>query len=242
MNLKFYEETLVRHGLASTLYYGLYRCANRLTDAALWNILALTMERVDRTLLDEACVDEVTAETLRPFVGRGNTLTHEFLDQAEARGDRCFAVFWAGRLASYAWYAHRPTPLLTLGEDVVLRFDPQWAYLHNGYTHPLHRGLRLYPTLIAMAVKTLAAEGRRGLISYVASSNFAALKAARGMGFEQVGRFAAVRIGGQVRGRFTRRCDAYGLSVSCTRAHPSTRRGGRDATDLPARRVVGVEA
>lgn len=216
MDLRFHRQTLAQHGAVKLLYYGLSRGAARLAKASLWNVLVISPEQLDPQLLAApaaARVEETTPEALRPFVSRGNTLTHDFLDEAASRGDRCFAVFDAGRLASYGWYATTATPLLTVGPELKLRFDARYVYMHNGYTHPAARGQGLYPVAMAVALKRLADEGRRGLISVVATSNFASLNAFHRMGCTCVGRFATLRRKQRLRWVLTPGCRRCGLQL-----------------------------
>ena len=231
MNLQFYRDVLSRHGVASTLYYGLYRGMNHVTKATLWNAIAITLERLDEKILAEpaaARVEDKTADELRPYIEKENTLTDDFLDAAAERGDRCFAVFDGERLANYGWYSSTETPLLELGRDVTLRFDSHYSYMHNGYTHPDYRGQRLHAISMAVALKTLTEEGQRGLVSYVATSNFASLKSCYRMGYEVFGRFAAVKLGDGLHWFLTPGCRKYGFDIATgddkPRAMPAYRR------------------
>lgn len=216
MDLQFYQDVLARHGVANTLYYGLYRGMNQVTKATLWNAIALTLQRLDPKILAEpaaARVEDKSADDMRAYIEKCNTLSDEFLDLAATRGDRCFAVFDHGRLANYGWYSSKETPLLELGPDVRLRFDGRYSYMHNGYTHPDFRGQRLHAISMAVALQTLTGEGQSGLVSYVATSNFASLKSCYRMGYELFGRFAAVKLGEKLHWFLTPGCKEYGFDI-----------------------------
>src|SRR5262249_9363805 len=81
-----------------------------------------------------------SAELAKQYEGSYG-LSAEFLREASDRGDRCYALFHEGVLASYGWYAAAPTPI---DGHFVLHFDSTYAYIFNGYTVPAYRGLRLH--------------------------------------------------------------------------------------------------
>lgn len=225
LNTKFYRDMIDRHGAASTLYYAAYRGVNRVARTTLWDALVITMDRLDQKILsDPKCsmVQEVGAEALRRYVGQTNTLSHEFLDAAAERKDRCFAVFEGEHLANYGWYASQPTELVELGRDMLLAFDPAYVYMHNGFTDPKNRGQRLHAISMAVALATVCREGRKGMVSYVATSNFASLKSCERMGYERVGRIASVKVGDKVRALVTPGCKPYGIQVIERPRHNAT--------------------
>jgi hypothetical protein len=216
LNTKFYRDMIQRHGAASTLYYAAYRGVNRVARTTLWDALVITMDRLDPKILsDPKCslVQEVNADALRRYVGEENTLSHEFIDAAAERHDRCFAVFEGEHLANYGWYATRPTDLVELGGNMLLKFDPAYVYMHNGFTAPKNRGQRLHAVSMAVALAAVCREGRKGLVSYVATSNFASLKSCERMGYQRVGRIGSVKLGDKVRAFATPGCKPFGLEV-----------------------------
>lgn len=222
MNITYYQQTLERHGPASTLYYAAYRALNRFTEATLWNALVITPDRLDARIKEEAArveVKELDADAMRPFIGGGTTLTAEFIDDAAARGDRCFAVLDGGRLANYGWYSRAPTRLFDLGPAVTLQFDDRYAYMHNGFTAPASRGRRLHAISMAVALLNLERRGVKGLLTYVATSNFASLKSCERMGYRCFGRFAAIRWGGELKWLLTPGCRRFGFCVSLSPTH-----------------------
>ena len=97
-------------------------------------------------------------------------LSVEFLRDASDRGDRCYGLFHEGVLASYGWYAAVPTPI---DGHFVLHFDPTYTYMFNGYTAPAYRGMRLHAVGMCQALRAFTEEGKKGLIAYVQSNNFA---------------------------------------------------------------------
>lgn len=137
-------------------------------------------------------------------------LDPRFVEEAIAGGDRCYGVLEGDTLASYGWYATRPTPI---SEDLILRFSPRYAYMYKGFTHPAHRGRRLHAIGMGWALHHLVAGGLRGLVSYVDSTNFASLKSCYRLGYRDFGSLYVLRAGTRyVLGR-DRGCEAFGFRL-----------------------------
>jgi hypothetical protein len=139
-----------------------------------------------------------------------NQMTPEFLRTAIARDDRCYALFDGGTLASYGWYSDLPC---ALDEHFVLHFDPAWTYMYKGYTLPAYRGKRLHAVGMCRALRALTEEGQEGLISCVASNNFASLHSVTRMGYKIFGDVYMLRAGGSSFTYATRSCREYGFRV-----------------------------
>jgi hypothetical protein len=219
MDIRFYELSFQRYGMAATLYHAAYRAAQRLTDVAVWKTLVLTMETLDRQFLEDARRAGgrlLAAEELRPHTRIAETrLTDRFVDAAAARGDRCLAYFEGDRLISYGWYSTRPPVHLTeLDTDLYLHFDPKYAYMHNGYTLPQYRGHRLHALGMAAGLEAHAEQGLHGLVSYVDSANFASRRSCYRMGYRDIGHVLIARVGQRFACHATRGCEPYGLRVA----------------------------
>ena len=152
------------------------------------------------------------------------------VDEALARGDRCYGLFDDGdQLASYGWYSSRPT---NVDEHFYVRFDPRFVYMYKGYTLPAYRGRHLYEVGIRQALESLSAEGRQGLVSCVMSNNFAALKATERLGYHIFGRVILVRAGELAAAIASDSCQAFGFDVqSRSTAVADTRSWLLDAVD-----------
>ena len=175
-----------------------YRAANRVTLLAWWEVLKLTLDRLNAPSTDDASRTETRvlgAEQMRPYVG--GELTDTFVSAAAENGDRCVACFEDSRWVSYSWFSTRPTRLVELHPDLALCFDPSYQYMYNSFTLPSHRGRRLHGQGMAVALETFAAEGSKGLLFYVDSTNFASLRSCERLGSERVGRVMIARIGGR---------------------------------------------
>ena len=134
----------------------------------------------------------------------------DFLRAALARGDRCYALFDSAQLAAYGWYTDRAAPL---DEHFTLHFDAGWTYMYKGYTLPAWRGKRLHAIGMCRALRALTDEGRNGLISCVASSNFASLHSVTRMGYRIFGQACLLRVAGFSATWASAGCRAYGFHV-----------------------------
>jgi hypothetical protein len=220
MNLHFYRDSVNDHGVSATLYHAVYRAANQVTRLAVWNGLVLTPDRVDSRfgtdpkraharMLDAAAMREYAKDEV-------NCLSERFLDEAVAKGDRCFAFFDGDVLTSYGWYSKKPTRLTEVSDSLVLSFDPKYVYMYNGFTLPKHRGQRLHALGMAAALEEYAKEGHKGLICYVDSANFASLKSCYRMGYRTFGHVVLVKVGTRYFSRSTPGCKEYEFRVEQT--------------------------
>jgi hypothetical protein len=217
MNLEYYRESVAHHGLAATLYHAAYRVANHVTEVAVWNALAITTNMVDKRFLagrDRAAGRMLEAAAMRPYVrDRENLLSDRFIDEASAKGDKCYALFDGDTIMSYGWYSTRPTRLTEVPGEPTLHFDPAYAYMYNGFTRPEYRGRRLHAVGMAAALDELTDAGLSGLVTYVVSSNFASLKSCHRMGYETFGHLIMFGIGSRHVWHATAGCKQYGFRV-----------------------------
>jgi hypothetical protein len=114
-----------------------------------------------------------------------NDLSPQFVEQALARGDRCFAIREEDRLASYSWYAFQPT-VIDL-PHLLLHFQRGWVYMYKAFTRPHYRGQRLYSHGVSLALRHYLDRGFLGLVAYVESTNFDSLKSSGRTGFRPFG-------------------------------------------------------
>lgn len=140
-------------------------------------------------------------------------LTRRTLDEAIVRGDRCAAIFDGQTLASYGWYATQPIRLLEIPGAPLLHFDPAYAYMYNGFTHPAYRGRRLHALGMAAALEAYTREGRAGLVSYVDATNFSSLKSCRRMGYRSFGRVSTFALGSRRHYGATPGCKRYDFRI-----------------------------
>jgi L-amino acid N-acyltransferase YncA len=85
--------------------------------------------------------------------------------------------------------------------------------MFKGYTVPAHRGKRLHAVGMCRALRDFAQAGGRGLVSYVASNNFASLKSTARMGYRLFGDVYLVRAAGRSFAYASPGCRAYGFKA-----------------------------
>ncbi len=121
-------------------------------------------------------------------------LDARFVREATAAGDRCYGLLYGEEVASYGWYAHRPTPV---EPGLQILFPDAWVYMYKGYTHPRHRGRRLHGVGMLAAAHALRRLGFEGLVSIVEANNAASLRSCRRIGYRLLGRVRALRLAGR---------------------------------------------
>jgi hypothetical protein len=137
-------------------------------------------------------------------------LTADFVRQALAKGDECYAILDGDILASYGWYSHHPT--LTNSKDLILDFDRRtYVYMYKAFTLERYRGMRLHAAGVTRNLARCQALGFQGLLSYVESNNFDSLKSSYRMGYRKCGRIHVARIAGKYLIRTEPECERYGL-------------------------------
>ena len=217
MDARFYRDAIRQHGALATLYHAAFRAVNRVTDVAVLNALRITPDAIDTSALSGAARGDgrlLDADAMRRYAADpGNALPSDFIDEAAEKGDRCAALFEGDALVSYGWYSTRPTRLMEVEGSPVLHFDPSYVYMYHAYTRPTHRGRRLHAIGTAAALEAYASEGRRGLISYVDSSNLASLKSCYRLGFHGFGHLVLLRVGQRYLWRCTPGCKKHDLRV-----------------------------
>src|SRR5262249_28103377 len=141
----------------------------------------------------------------------------EFIDQALARGDRCYGAIDGDTIVAYGWYSTKPTPVTAISEDMVLHFDSAYAYMYRGYTLPAYRGKRLHGIGMARAMEAYVREGSRGLVSVVDAANFASLASCYRLGYRSFGQIICARIAGQYFTFATGGCEEYSFRIDPAR-------------------------
>jgi hypothetical protein len=220
MNLAHIRSSVDKYGFPATVHDIAYRAANKLTETLVLKGMTLTMATVDPTFLKEGAEYQwgfLDRETLIRALGQGaeKDMDAGFIERALAKGDRCYGALADGKIASYGWYSTLGTEVTS---DLTLEFDPEWAYMYKGYTLPEFRGKRLHGMGMARAMKAYSDEGKKGLISYVESANFASLKSCYRMGYVDIGTIFCVKVGGSYLIHATKGCEAYGFRLE---AHPA---------------------
>ena len=168
----------------------------------------------------------LSAQTLTQLAHDPATeLTPQFVRDALAAGDQCYAMRHGEHLAAYGWYSTRPTP--TESPELLLHFGPEYVYMYKGFTADRHRGRRLHAIGKSYALRYFLNRGYRGIVSYVDSTNFRSLRSNIRMGGENFGSIYLVRLFGRWFSFATPSCKRFGFHIEV--AAP------RVSTPLPAR-------
>lgn len=214
MKLKDLQLTIKNAGIRGACYDLSYRVGKKLARLLVLQGMILTPESLDRSFLEGNARYRhgfLSAEELRRFARvPGLELDDAFLDQALAKGDRCYGIVDGETLASYGWYSTNPTPI---DDALMLHFDPSWVYMYKGYTGHAYRGQRLHAIGMAKSMLAHVEMGLKGIVSQVERNNFSSLKSVHRMGYVDVGRIRAYRLLGGWRIRADRGCAPYGLRL-----------------------------
>lgn len=217
----YLSDTARQYGIGAVLHDLQCRLLNKLAYFEVLKGMTVRVENVrDPGLFDAhgyQCRFADAAELQRLAQDDAHQISPDFLRHALARGDRCYALFDGARLAAYGWYTDRPAPL---DEHFALYFDPGWTYMYKGYTLPAWRGQRLHAVGMCRALRALTDEGRNGLISCVASNNFASLQSVTRMGYRIFGQAYLLRAAGWSMTYATAGCRAYRFRVVPSGAAP----------------------
>ena len=186
-----------RHGLPRAVYDLALKTIN---TVVVFKILrGVVIERADPEFL--GCPPRYTplfldAKMLGLFAADpGSGMTAAFVEEALSKGDECYGFLEDGRLVAYGWYASSPTRIDP--PDLRVRFSDDYVYMYKGFTHPRARGQRLHAIGMTLALREYLARGRRGLVSYVESSNFDSLRSCGRMGYETFGSVYLMKVFGR---------------------------------------------
>jgi hypothetical protein len=210
----YIEDSVRKYGVASTLHDVGCLLINKLVQFQVLEGMVVRLQDVkDPGLFDAPGFEGrfVGEDELARYAKDGaHDFSAGFLGEACARGDRCYALFDGEALAAYGWYSNLPTPI---DEHFVLRFDPAWTYMYKGYTAPAYRGRRLHAVGMCRALRAVTEEGRKGLVSWVFSNNFASLRSVTRMGYRIFGQVYVFRAGDYAFTHSTRGCRDHGFAV-----------------------------
>lgn len=137
--------------------------------------------------------DFIGVEDLLDFIGPEYvSISGKFIEDAFAQGDKCFAVLHEGKLAHYSWYSSASTSVMG---NVRIEYPDDWVYMYNAYTHPDYRGMGLYPTAVARALKSLPADRFRACIALVNLDNPSSSSPMFKIGFSGLGKVLLIAAG-----------------------------------------------
>jgi RimJ/RimL family protein N-acetyltransferase len=123
-------------------------------------------------------------ELLRAAADQRHDLDEAFVDDAMARGDECFGFVREGELVYYEFFSTKPT---AIDESLWVQVQVGTVYAYKAFTLPSHRGRHLHADAATHAMRLFAARGALAMVSYIASNNFASIRAHIRAGFRQIG-------------------------------------------------------
>jgi hypothetical protein len=209
------RENASRYGARAALHDLEHRLVNRVAHVEVLKGMRVLLGDVPSADMFEAPGFEarfVPPSELEAAARAGtHEISFEFLERARERGDRCYGIYEGATLASYGWYAQKPT---LIDEHFLLHFDPTYTYMFKGYTLPAYRGKRLHAVGMCRALRSFTEEGQKGLISFVASHNFASLRSVARMGYQIFGDLYLVRAGKHAFAFASKGCRPYGFSAT----------------------------
>jgi hypothetical protein len=239
MNYAFVRYNFQNFGAVACVHDVAKRAVNKVVPFRVLRTMKLTREGVDARYLEMPSGFRghfATADELARWQGEArHQLDRKFLQEALAREDRCFAITSGQSLASYGWYAQRPTAIST---DLVLHFNPAWVYMFKGYTLPEFRGMRLHAIGMAHALDAHVREGAKGLLSYVESNNFASLRSCYRMGYEPLGTIVACRLHRKTHTFESPACRRYGLRLETAAPSPRHTTAGDGAERASPQTII----
>ncbi|MBO0858479.1 MAG: GNAT family N-acetyltransferase [Chloracidobacterium sp.] len=199
-----------------TVYDLIYRGVNRFT--LLMVLKCVTIDAVDRSFLEGSgvyrCEFLDQERLLRLSENPENEIDRDFLDEALRKGDECFAILDADRLASYGWYSTKPT---MVNKDLELQFDERRVYMYNGFTHPKYRGQRLHAIGMTMALDHYLNHGYKGIVSWVEANNVRSLRSCYRMGYKDFGEIYIIKLFRKYLILRSKGCRDYKFKVSAIR-------------------------
>jgi hypothetical protein len=213
--VRAFREASSRYGARAALHDLQCRVINRVVSLNVLRAMRVSLDDVRSAELFDA--PGLDARFLSPAeleaAARAGThdFTLDFLARALERGDRCYGIFDGGALASHGWYAQQSTPI---NEHYLLHFDPAYTYMFKGHTLPEYRGKRLHAVGMCRALRAFTEEGKRGLVSYVASNNFASLRSVARMGYKIFGNLYLARTARHALAFASGGCLPYGVRAS----------------------------
>ena len=224
MNLHTLRRDVRNAGIARVGLDYAYRAVNKITRLMALTMLSVTPETVDASFLSgdtERVHRFLSSPELVALSGDPvYELVPDFLAQALAKGDRCYAILDGARVASYGWYSRVETMVT---DDLALRFSPEWVYMYKGLTLPDYRGQRLHAIGMARAMMEYANEGSRGVVSFVEANNFSSLKSCYRMGYVKAGTIVALKVGPRHLIHVGRGCEPFGFGLRLITAAPPSR-------------------
>ena len=211
------EKTLLeirKHGLPRTSYRVTLKAINSVLPFRI--LKGVTVSRVDEDFLKAP--EGYTAMFLSQCMIRDFAedpeyeMSEDFLKEAFAKGDECYALCDGETLAAYGWYSVKPTR--TDLPDLFVQFSEDYVYMYKAFTRTRYRGQRLHAIGMTLALQSYRSRGFAGLVSYVEATNFDSLKSCARMGYTTFGTVYVGKIFGRHFQHHRPRCEKMGFRLT----------------------------
>jgi hypothetical protein len=225
MNLGDLRRDLKNAGLGGMCYDIGYRALNRAAPFMVLKMMRITLAEADPRFLElqpghrAVFLDEPALR--RYALDPAHELTQAFLDQALAKGDRCFAILdgprklrlvFRGRNADHRGAGAALRPALDLHVQGLHAAGLSWPaparHLHG------QRAARIH------------APGLRGIVGFVEANNYSSLKSGYRMGYADIGRVTALKALGRYWIHLDQGCRSFGLTVTSCPPEPLPQTSG----------------
>jgi hypothetical protein len=202
-----------RFGFGRTVYGGGYAIAHRFVALSIFDCVCLRATHVNHELAETA--NGLECRFLEPGEARQLSVgirgpASRVKDEALARGDACFGVIDAGRLANISFYASGPTPVT---RDLVVRVDEPGWYMYGAYTPAPYRGRRLHALGVLRAALELFERGVPALFGVYERTNYRSMVSAHRMGWRPCGTLTRVGLGRRTRLRRDAEAERSGMRL-----------------------------
>ena len=163
MNLQVWRKHVQTFGIVATAHSAAYIAAKHNASYMVLKCVLLTPDALHPEALQNTFLYEtrfLSAQELETIsVQSEYGMSKAFLVEALTKGDECYAILDGNTLACFGWYSRKPT---RINQDLILEFDPDYAYMYFGFTHPRYRGKRLHALDMGLALQELYNRGSKG--------------------------------------------------------------------------------
>jgi hypothetical protein len=223
-----YRALIARHGLRAAGVRAAMSALNLLTRLRVFKGLVVTMQTLDKKLLDGDGGRFLDPLELEQFAQNPeNDLEAGFVREAILRGDQCYAFVEGDVLSSYGWYAMY-SPVVV--RDTKVHFNSAYAFCYRGFTHPHFRGRNLRAVGVAKALEIFSRDGKKGLLTFTGVDEFDTLPAKLKVGYRQFGHALLVELGSRFLSFGSAGCRGYKFRLVSMFAAPVGIRVGEPGT------------
>lgn len=207
-----FQRNVRHHGAQVAIYDLVVRSVNRFLY---WKTLdCMVLCDVDPRLMNLPenfqCVQLDNSQLASFDRAKGNELAGNLVQGTLSEEDECHAVLDGDTIASYDWYSRSPT---LIDDDLQLHFNSQYVYIKKEFIAEAYRDQQIHTVGMMRALKAYRGRGFKGIIAYVESTNFDALKFCYRLGYRNCGQIRVLRIEDQYFIQNGEGCRDYGIEL-----------------------------